>query len=189
MLTCKSSLSCEKCVQHLSHAAPGWIQVQQAAQDICVRQGSREVAPVVRQVTHAAGPLPGARGRRVWARYCREELSTVTRGSKLILGAWSWGQTYESLMNLCPLRYHVTPTRLRLATCYKFLCSAAPGLTSLLIAKCMLLGPSKHPAKANWGVWGKQINYMKGLELKAYLEEQAIWETVFPFETMRVDRY
>ena len=72
-----------------------------------------------------------------------EELSTVTKENKPHSCAWSFEGKLMSLYESAMYGIIVTPTHLHLATCYKFLCSAAPVLTSLLIAKYMLLEPEQ----------------------------------------------
>ena len=148
--TCKSSLRCERCVQHLiptrgprvnSGAASGPGHTDAPGPP---GQG----APVVRQVTRAAGPLPGGEGAggfgprncRWGAVYCHK--GEQTSFSCLVM----WGQTYESLWISAVYGITVTLIHLHPATCYIFLCRAAPVLMSLLTAKYMLLEPEQTPS-------------------------------------------
>lgn len=102
--TCKSSLSCEKCVQHLIPARGSRVNSGAASgpghTDAPGPPG--EVAPVVRQVTHAAGPLPGGEGAGGFGpRYCRWGAVYCHKGEQasfscLVMRANLW-VSYESL--------------------------------------------------------------------------------------------
>ena len=149
-LTCKSSLRHEKWVQRLMPTRGSRVNSGAASgpghTDAPGPPG--EVAPVVRQVTHAAGPLPGGEGAGGFGpRYCRWGAVYCHKGEQAsFLCLVIWRQTYESLCISAVYGITVTPTHLHLATCHKFLCRAAPVLTSLLIAKYMLLEPEQTPS-------------------------------------------
>lgn len=121
----ESPLRREKCVQHLIPVCGSRVKWGAASNpghtDAPGPPG--EVAPIVRQVTHAVRPLPGGAGAGGFGpRYCWWVAVYCHKGEQAsFLCLVIWGQTYESLWISAVYGTTVIPFQLYLATCCKFL--------------------------------------------------------------------